>query len=107
MTEEKLLENFNSLVEHLHNKNSDKAKSLAVENPRIIEYVDESGRLAIHWAASYGCLSFVQYVVDINENLVLREDASSWTPLMIASSAGYFDIVKYLLSFPLTNVNHR
>lgn len=107
MSEEKISEKFRKLVDFLYKKNFDEAKRLVTNDPSLIEYIEDSGRLAIHWAASFGCLSFIQYIVDINKNLILKLDESGWTLLMIASSSGHFDIVKYLLAFPLTDVNHR
>lgn len=107
MAQQKISDKFAILVEHLRNKNSDEAIRLVTAEPQLLQFIDESGRLALHWAASYGCLSFVEYAVRSDENLITKVDDSSWTSLMIASSAGHFEIVKYLLSFSLTDVNHR
>uniref|UniRef100_A0A8R1Y4G6 ANK_REP_REGION domain-containing protein n=1 Tax=Onchocerca volvulus TaxID=6282 RepID=A0A8R1Y4G6_ONCVO len=66
---------------------------------------DDSGRTAIHWAASGGCLEIVQFCVSQQEDDAIASDDMGWTPLMIACSAGRLEVVRYLISLPLVNVN--
>jgi ankyrin repeat protein len=42
-----------------------------------------------------------------NEELFTKTDDSGFTPLMIAVSAGRFEVAKFLLSFTQTDVNHQ
>lgn len=105
--DKEFVKTFDQLVLHIQNKNGDEAKKIIEADIKLLDYVDLSGRMAIHWAASSGCLSFIEFVLQTNEALVSKTDASEWTPLMIAASAGHLDVVKCLLSSHYTNVNHR
>ncbi|KAI1724510.1 ankyrin repeats (many copies) domain-containing protein [Ditylenchus destructor] len=98
---------FGELVERLRTNNADEAKRLISGEAALKNYEDDSGRLAIHWAASGGCLPIVELFLGADASLVKKIDDSGWTPLMISASAGRFDVVRYLFTFAETNVNHR
>ncbi|KAI6232066.1 hypothetical protein M3Y95_00447700 [Aphelenchoides besseyi] len=102
-----LREKHAQLVEFLRNNLPDGAKKLIVENKELMTFQDESGRLPIHWAASGGCLPFVELCVSTDPALVTKSDDAGWTPLMIAVSAGRYDVVRFLLSQTQCDVNHQ
>jgi hypothetical protein len=52
-------------------------------------------------------LEFIQNALSTRPELVLAEDDSGWTLLLIAASAGHPEVVRFLLTFPQTNVDHR
>ncbi|VDN59357.1 unnamed protein product [Dracunculus medinensis] len=89
----------------LENK-AEEAKRILLQHNDLIFSKDDSGRAAIHWAATGGCLEIVQFCVSLDENAAADPDDSGWTPLMIACSAGRINVVKYLLNITV-DVNVR
>ncbi|BDD54741.1 hypothetical protein MPDQ_003366 [Monascus purpureus] len=62
------------------------AESLLNANPKLALLEDDDGRLPIHWAVAYNHLPIVGLLVS-NKNFDPDvQDASGWTPLMIAAS---------------------
>lgn len=101
-------EAYSELVEVLRQNNHERAKRLITETPALLTYRDDSGRLPVHWAATGGCLPFVELVRSTNPEMMSATDDSGWTPLMIASSAGRFDVCRYLLSaIPDYDIDHQ
>uniref|UniRef100_A0A1I7SMG0 ANK_REP_REGION domain-containing protein n=1 Tax=Bursaphelenchus xylophilus TaxID=6326 RepID=A0A1I7SMG0_BURXY len=98
---------YSELVEFLRSNLPEGAKKIVQEDKSLLNFKDDSGRIAIHWAASGGCLPFIELVLRDNPEMALATDDSGWSVLMIASSAGHFDVVKYLLSSCDCDVNHR
>ncbi|KAI6175171.1 26S proteasome non-ATPase regulatory subunit 10 [Aphelenchoides fujianensis] len=102
-----LREKHADLVEFLRNNLPDGAKKLVVETPALMHFQDESGRLPIHWAATGGCLPFVELAISQEPELAAKSDDAGWTPLMIAVSAGRFDVARFLLTRTECDVNHQ
>ncbi|MCJ1252518.1 Ankyrin-2 [Lignoscripta atroalba] len=61
-------------------------ESLLNANPRLATKRDDDERLPIHWAVSYNHLPIVELLVSRKDFDPDAQDASGWTPLMIASS---------------------
>ncbi|KAI9713898.1 MAG: hypothetical protein M1820_000628 [Bogoriella megaspora] len=70
--------NLTALVESLLNK--------AKANTRLASRRDDDDRLPLHWAVSYNRLSIVELLVQQKNFDPDEQDASGWTPLMMASS---------------------
>jgi len=66
------------------------------QKPELVNKVDDSGRLPLHWACSKGHLELVKWLLDQSKTPNAKDD-SDWTPLIISASAGHTDIVKVLL----------
>ncbi|KAI9928826.1 hypothetical protein ASPWEDRAFT_105585 [Aspergillus wentii DTO 134E9] len=62
------------------------AESLLNANPKLAFAKDDDERLPIHWAVAYNHLSIVEMLVAVKNFDPDVEDASGWTPLMIAAS---------------------
>uniref|UniRef100_A0A914W5J5 26S proteasome non-ATPase regulatory subunit 10 n=1 Tax=Plectus sambesii TaxID=2011161 RepID=A0A914W5J5_9BILA len=93
-----LLEINRDFCEFLRTNDAQAAKKQIVEHPELVTFKDDSGRVAVHWAASGGCLEMLEYCIGQNDAMVDITDEVGWTPLMIAASAGRAEAVKYLLS---------
>ncbi|VDK85197.1 unnamed protein product [Litomosoides sigmodontis] len=93
------------LIETLRKNRAEDAKRLLQKYDALRSRKDDSGRTAIHWAASGGCLEIVQFCVSQHEDDAVASDDMGWTPLMIACSAGRLEVVRYLISLPLVDVN--
>ncbi|VBB30660.1 unnamed protein product [Acanthocheilonema viteae] len=93
------------LIESLRKNKAEDAKRLLQKYDTLRSGKDDSGRIAIHWAASGGCLEIVQFCVSQHEDDAIASDDMGWTPLMIACSAGRLEVVRYLISLPLVDVN--
>ncbi|MCJ1457367.1 Ankyrin-2 [Mycoblastus sanguinarius] len=74
-------------------------ESLINANPRLATKRDDDERLPLHWAASYNHMPVVELLVSRKDFEPDVQDASGWTPLMIASSLREGDeLVDMLLS---------
>uniref|UniRef100_A0A0R3RID2 ANK_REP_REGION domain-containing protein n=1 Tax=Elaeophora elaphi TaxID=1147741 RepID=A0A0R3RID2_9BILA len=93
------------LIESLRKNNAEDAKRLLQKYDTLRSGKDDSGRTAVHWAASGGCLEIVKFCVSQHEDDAIALDDMGWTPLMIACSAGRLEVVRYLISLPLVDVN--
>ncbi|OZC06069.1 ankyrin repeat protein, partial [Onchocerca flexuosa] len=93
------------LIDSLRENKAENAKRLLQKYDILRSGKDDSGRTAIHWAASGGCLEIVQFCVSQQEDDAVASDDMGWTPLMIACSAGRLEVVRYLISLPVVNVN--
>ncbi|KAL4778842.1 ankyrin repeat-containing domain protein [Aspergillus varians] len=62
------------------------AESLLNANPKLATTKDDDDRLPIHWAVAYNHLPIIELLVSTKGFDPDVEDASCWTPLMIASS---------------------
>ncbi|EJD76142.1 hypothetical protein LOAG_16844 [Loa loa] len=93
------------LIESLRKNRAEDAKRLLQKFDTLRSGKDDSGRTAVHWAASGGCLEIVQFCVSQQESDAIAMDDMGWTPLMIACSAGRLEVVRYLITLPLVNVN--
>ncbi|KAF7172238.1 hypothetical protein CNMCM5623_004452 [Aspergillus felis] len=62
------------------------AESLLNANPKLATLKDEDERLPIHWAVAFNHLDIVELLVAQKNFDPDVEDASGWTPLMIAAS---------------------
>ena len=68
-------------------------------NPKLATLKDDDERLPIHWATSYNHRPIVQILISQRSFDPDVQDASGWTPLMIASSLREEDgLVDMLLS---------
>ncbi|XP_954876.1 ankyrin-repeat protein, putative [Theileria annulata] len=63
-----------------------------------LEFVDQVGRSAIHYAASSGNLDLVKYLVS-NGVYIDKKDVKGWTPLFIAVVKNHVEIVDLLLNY--------
>ncbi|RKF72064.1 Ankyrin repeat-containing protein C6C3.08 [Golovinomyces cichoracearum] len=61
-------------------------ESLLNETPELASRIDDDGRLAIHWAVSFGHKDIVRLLAANEEFDPNVQDGSGWTPLMIAVS---------------------
>lgn len=61
-------------------------ESLLNANPKLAKLVDDDERLPIHWACAYNHLDIVKILSSTRSFDPDVQDASGWTPLMIASS---------------------
>ncbi|KAK6101391.1 Ankyrin repeats (3 copies) family protein [Brugia pahangi] len=93
------------LVESLRKNKAEDAKRLLQKYDTLRSGKDDSGRVAIHWAASGGCLEIVQFCISQQKDDAIALDDMGWTPLMIACSAGRLEVVQYLVTLPLVDVN--
>lgn len=98
---------FNELAEALRHNLPEAAKKLLIEYNWLPEYTDDSGRRAIHWAAVGGCLAFIELIASRDPDVLTLSDDAGWNLLMLASSAGRGDVVRYLLSSVHSDVNHK
>lgn len=105
--DDELSKEFADVLELLRSKDVDEVKRRITTDNRLLEFMDSSGRLLIHWAASSGCLSIIEYIITTNEELVAKLDESQWDAFMIAVSAGHLDVVKCLFSSHHIDVNHK
>ena len=66
---------------------------------QVLQTPDADGRTPLHWAVSsdakYALIEALQAAGPLDVN---ARDASLWTPLMIASSAGALRVVQWLLA---------
>lgn len=60
--------------------------SLLNESPELAGRIDDDGRLAIHWAVSFGHKDIVKLLAANEKFDPDVQDGSGWTPLMIAVS---------------------
>lgn len=102
---EELRKKHAELVEFLRQNLPEGAKRLVVDSPALVTFKDESGRLPVHWAASGGCLAFIELILRDHPEFVQAVDDSGWSLLMIAVSAGHTEVVKFLLSSCDVDVN--
>ncbi|KAL9134861.1 MAG: hypothetical protein Q9175_003951 [Cornicularia normoerica] len=76
-----------------------KSASSLTANPRLATKRDDDERLPIHWAVSYNHMPVVELLVSRKDFEPDVQDASGWTPLMIAASLREGDdLVDMLLS---------
>ncbi|KAM5454715.1 putative ankyrin-repeat protein [Microsporum audouinii] len=63
-------------------------ESLLNANPKLANLRDGDERLPIHWAVAYNRPSIIELLISVKDfdPDVTYEDASGWTPLMIAAS---------------------
>ncbi|RKF54838.1 Ankyrin repeat-containing protein C6C3.08 [Golovinomyces cichoracearum] len=61
-------------------------ESLLKESPELASRIDDDGRLAIHWAVSFGHKDIVRLLAANEKFDPNVQDGSGWTPLMIAVS---------------------
>ncbi|RKF59315.1 Ankyrin repeat-containing protein C6C3.08 [Golovinomyces cichoracearum] len=61
-------------------------ESLLNESPELASRIDDDGRLAIHWAVSFGHKDIVRLLAANEKFDPNVQDGSGWTPLMIAVS---------------------
>ncbi|KJH47990.1 ankyrin repeat protein [Dictyocaulus viviparus] len=94
-------------AELLRQSNDEGAKRMITRVEGILEATDDAGRSTPHFAAVGGCLPILKLSVLQDKMAADRPDMLGWTPLMIATSAGRVETVRYLLSLPEVNVNHR
>lgn len=74
-------------------------ESLINANPQLATKRDDDERLPIHWAVSYNHMPVVELLVSRKDFDPDVQDASGWTPLMIAASLREGDdLVDLLLS---------
>lgn len=98
---------FNDLVEALRHNLPEGAKKLLMEHNWLLDFTDDSGRRAVHWAAVGGCLAFIELIASRDSDVLKLSDDAGWNLLMIASSAGRNDVVRYLLSSLDSDVDHK
>lgn len=103
----KMDELLREYAEFLRQSNDEAAKRMVTHVEGILEATDDSGRSTPHFAAVGGCLPILQLSINHDKTAANRPDELGWTPLMIASSAGRVEVVRYLLSLPQVDVNHR
>ncbi|GMT18884.1 hypothetical protein PFISCL1PPCAC_10181 [Pristionchus fissidentatus] len=97
------LEEVHSLIRE---KRIEEAKRIIDKDHSLMVKTDESGRTVMHHAAVSGLLPLVELAITGAKLDIDLEDDLGWTALMIASSSGKEDIVRYLLSHPTCNVSH-
>jgi ankyrin repeat protein len=98
---------FNELVEALRQNLPELAKKSFIEHGWLLNYFDDSNRNAVHWAAVGGCLSIIELIASRDPKILTLSDDSGWNLLMLASSAGRIEVVRYLLSSVDSDVNHK
>jgi|GEM_PF-4281109 len=73
------------------------AGDLTIQNCKLsCTFHDKQGRTLLHWAAFYGFLPVVEFLVK-NDAEINRGDEGGWTPLHYAAVQGYADVVRYLV----------
>ncbi|KAL3420757.1 hypothetical protein PVAG01_07202 [Phlyctema vagabunda] len=80
-------------------------ESLLHANPKLAERKDDDERLPIHWAISYGHLDIAIMLAALKNFDPDVQDASGWTPLMIAVSLKDGDELVELLLRKEADVN--
>uniref|UniRef100_A0A8R1ESR6 ANK_REP_REGION domain-containing protein n=2 Tax=Caenorhabditis japonica TaxID=281687 RepID=A0A8R1ESR6_CAEJA len=100
-----MVEMAHELAELLRERKEDEAKRLLTRVPALTHFKDDSGRSTVHFAAVGGSLPLLQFSIIDNPELANEEDELGWTPLIIASSAGRVEVVRFLLTLPHVNVN--
>ncbi|WKY01757.1 hypothetical protein Q1695_015620 [Nippostrongylus brasiliensis] len=103
----KMEELVREYAEFLRLSDDEAAKRMITRCEAILNATDDSGRSTPHFAAVGGCLPILQLSISQDKEAANRTDDLGWTPLMIASSAGRVEIVRYLLSLPHVDVSHR
>uniref|UniRef100_A0AC34FJ21 26S proteasome non-ATPase regulatory subunit 10 n=1 Tax=Panagrolaimus sp. ES5 TaxID=591445 RepID=A0AC34FJ21_9BILA len=98
---------FNEFVDALRQNLPELAKKFLVEHNWLTNHVDDSGRTAVHWAAVGGCLSILELIASRDPHVLTVSDDAGWNLIMLASSAGRDQVVKYLLSSVDSDVNHK
>uniref|UniRef100_A0A0M3K386 26S proteasome non-ATPase regulatory subunit 10 (inferred by orthology to a human protein) n=1 Tax=Anisakis simplex TaxID=6269 RepID=A0A0M3K386_ANISI len=101
----KLKEVNDELTQLLRENKAESAKRLLQKHANLVSYKDDSGRTAVHWACSGGCLEIVQFCVSVRDEDAVSTDDMGWTPLMIASSAGRLEVVRYLVTLPNIDID--
>ncbi|MCJ1483377.1 hypothetical protein MMC06_003544 [Schaereria dolodes] len=86
---------------------TDAVESLLNANPRLATKRDDDERLPIHWAVSYNHIPVVKLLVSRKDFDPDVQDASGWTPLMIASSIQEGDDLVDLLLKKGADVNMK
>ncbi|ULT98748.1 hypothetical protein L3Y34_000244 [Caenorhabditis briggsae] len=102
-SEKSMVELVHELAGLLRETKDDEAKRLLTRHPNLVGFKDDSGRSTVHFAAVGGSLPLLQFAILNDSEMADKEDDLGWTPLMIASSAGRVEVVRYLLG--LSNVN--
>ncbi|XP_064616471.1 putative ankyrin repeat protein RF_0381 isoform X2 [Liolophura sinensis] len=69
---------------------------LQLRPPPSVRYMDDKGRRLLHYAAETGSLRVVQKLLSMG-SVVNMSDVDGVTPIMIAASNGYADIVEFLI----------
>lgn len=64
---------------------------------RDVNERDADGRTALHWAASLNAVECLDVLLAVRNIDVSSSDATGWTPLISASSAGHASVVSSLL----------
>ena len=98
---------FNELVESLRQNLPEQAKKFLIEHGWLLTHSDDSGRHAVHWAAIGGCLSIIELIASRDPKILTVSDDAGWNLLMLASSSGRTEVVRYLLSSIDSDVNHK
>ena len=72
-------------------------EDLKVQNYKISTvFSDKKGRTILHWAAFYGFLPIVEFLVQ-NDAEINSADDEGWTPLHYAAVQDHVDVVRYLV----------
>jgi hypothetical protein len=78
---------------------------LLVANGINIEFRDNFGRTALHWACHFGAISIVKLI--IGKSIINVADHDGNTPLYLAANAGHERIVKLLMRNGASLKNHN
>lgn len=71
----------------------------------LVLFVFQNSRLLVHWAALGGNENLVDFLLDAGSPVDSVDDTNC-TPLVLASSAGRYEVVK-LLTGKGANINHK
>lgn len=70
---------------------------LFVESGMSVETANEYGFTALHWAASWGHLEVVRFLVEDRGADVNAREARGWTALLGAARFGYLEVIRFLV----------
>jgi ankyrin repeat protein len=74
------------------------AKDGSLEKGANLEEKNDAGWTALHVAINYGHINIVEYLVNNGADVEARYGPENNTPLMLATSKGDEEIVRFLLS---------